>query len=204
MIFSELFANKDKKNVATNTTSASCGKTTHPPIKQITSALVCTLTHRPTRSSVTRWTGCWGAATPRSSGTASARRSQRYVPGLPNPPKLDSRVRIRCCRAEAGRACSATPPKSRIYLRSPHVSLCCVKSRFRVLYCLSCTPHPPPHPLGTIFFAPSKLPFQDPDESGSQSSEEVELVQVVSSYHNIFTILTEQLPLQEEEEKKDM
>jgi len=45
--------------------------------------------------------------------------------------------------------------------------------------------HPPPHPLGTIFFAPSKLSFQDPDESGSQSSEEVELVQ-------------------EEEEKKDM
>lgn len=38
--------------------------------------------HRPTRSSATRWTGCWGVAILRSSGTASARRSQRYVLGL--------------------------------------------------------------------------------------------------------------------------
>ena len=58
------------------------------------------------------------------------------------------RVRIRC-RAEAGRACSATLLKSRIYLRSLDVSLCCVQSRFRhLLPCLhistSAYPNTPP------------------------------------------------------------
>jgi len=45
--------------------------------------------------------------------------------------------------------------------------------------------------------------LQDPDESGSQSSEEVEVVQVVSPYHNYLSILNE-LALQEDEEKKDV
>ena len=46
------------------------------------------------------------------------------------------------------------------------------------------------------------LCFQDPDESGSQSSEEVEVVQVTLPYPDNYLILT--FALKEEEDKKDV